>query len=329
LFSKCDCGLFFNTENNPGKTIIYLTEISCDFCILIAHPKKKPTLFISSLEEIPKTKNVNIKFLKKLSSVFSEIKKRKPKKVGLNFDEISKSLFDVIKKELKSIILVDVSKLIMQQRLIKNPKEINKLKKAINITEEIIFNLSKKINSFTYESQAIKFIQEQIISFGVVESFKPIVASGKNAANPHHFPKKNSKINKGFCIIDMGVKFEGYCADISRTLFIGTPTKKDKEFYEEILKELKKIEQTIKAKSKKFETKFKMIHALGHGIGLDVHESPYVGVQELKENMTIAIEPAKYTKNKGVRIEDDYLVTKNNLKKLSTSSQELKIINKK
>lgn len=328
MFSKSSINLFFNTENNPGKTIKYLTNIDCDFCILVQFPKKKSLFYLSSLEEIPKTNSVEIKTLKSLKNVFSEIKKRKPKTVGLNFDEISKSLFDLIKRELKGIKLINISKNIMISRLVKKPHEIKSLKKAISITEDIISKLIKKISKFTYEIEAIKFIQEEMIKNNVVESFKPIVATGKNAANPHYFPKSNSKINNGFCIIDMGVKYNGYCADISRTIFIGKPKKKDFDFYNEILNEIRGFEKAVKSGSKIFSTKFKMIHALGHGIGLDVHESPYVGIQKLKENMTVAIEPAKYTKKQGVRIEDDFLVCKNNLKRLSASSQELIVIKK-
>lgn len=326
MYSKCELGLFFNTENNPGKTIQYLTKIKSDFCILISFPKRKHILYISSLEKLPQTNHVEIKVLNKLSDVFSAIKKRKPTKIGINYSEVSKALFDTLKKELKGTKLVDVSKDIYKERLIKKPHEIKNLKKAIQITEDIIKKLIKNIPKFSKEIEAIQFIKQEMIKHNVESSFDPIVATGKNSANPHYFPKENSKINKGFCIIDMGVKFNDYCADISRTIFIGSPTKKDILFYDEVLSELKNIENTIKAKSKKFSTKFKMIHALGHGIGLNVHESPYVGVQELKENMTIAIEPAKYTKTQGVRIEDNYLVKKNKLERLSSSSQELQIV---
>lgn len=328
FFHKSSINLFFNTENNPDKTIKYLTKIDSDFCILIQFPKRKSIFYISSLEEIPKNNSVEIRTLDSLKNVFSEIKKRKPKSLGLNFDEISKSLFDLIKKELKGIKLVDISKEVINSRMIKKPHEITNLKKAISITEKIIKKLIKKFPKFTYEIEAVKFIQKEMINEGVVESFKPIIASGKNSSNPHYFPKQNSKINKGFCIIDMGVKYNGYCADISRTVYFGTPSKKDLNFYNEILAEIKGFEKNIKAGSKKFSTKFKMIHALGHGIGIDVHEFPYVGIQKLKENMTIAIEPAKYTKNFGVRIEDDFLVCKNKLERLSKSSQELIIIKK-
>ena len=328
MFSKTSVNLFFNTENNPGKTIKYITGIDCDFCILIQHQRKKPTLYISSLEEVPKTNSVEVKTLTSLKSIFSTIKQKKPRAVGLHFGEISKSLFDGVKKELKGIKLVDVSKDIAKKRLTKEPREVKNIQQAINITEKILSNLIKKLKTFTYEIQAIQYIKQEMIKHNVEQSFEPIVATGKNAANPHYFPKETSKMNKGFCIIDMGVKYNGYCADISRTVYIGTPSKKDVALYSEVFNEMKKIEMSVKSGSKQFSTSFKMIHALGHGIGLDVHESPYVGVQELKPNMTIAIEPGKYTKTKGVRIEDNFLVTKKGLKRLSTSSQQLIIVRK-
>ena len=324
MFSKCETVLLFNTENNPDKTIEYITNIKSDFCVLINYKKKKSKLFISSLEKKPTNNKIDIKTLNKYEDVFKILEKEKI--IGLNFSSISKKLFDFIKKKLKGITLIDISQEIEKSRLIKKNNEIKKIQKAVEITEKILSKTIKKISQFKYEIEVVKFIKKQIIEEDVEQSFEPIVASGINSSNPHYYPTKKSKLNKGFCIIDMGVKFKNYCSDMTRTIFIGKPTKKDLEFYKEVYDEMKNIQKNTKEGSKKIDIKFKMIHALGHGIGLDVHEQPFVGNQELKKNMTIAIEPAKYDKNKGVRIEDNFIVQKNKIKRFGKLSQKLKII---
>jgi Xaa-Pro aminopeptidase len=209
-------------------------------------------------------------------------------------------------------------------------------------------------SSFKYEKEVVNFLKVETLLNDCELAFEPLVASGVNSKNPHYYPKDKSKLKKGFCIIDFGVKYKGFCSDMTRTVFFGTPSKKHISDYNLILNSFNSInlyfkkintkvdnnssnKNNIKAKDlfSFFQSnEFPMIHALGHGIGLEVHEKPLLANSNdvLMENMVLAIEPGKYDfKNYGIRIEDDFLVSKssNNLKfkRLSKLTNDLLVFN--
>lgn len=315
--------VYIKTENNSDTSIQHITGVQTDFAALVVTPRKK-YLYITSLEEKPRG-DFEVRDFKG-KNIFEEIIKRNPKTVGVVFEDISAGMLKRIKKELKGIKLLDISKEDTQSKAIKSKKEIIYLQKAVTITEEIFSDCFKAfaLNKFKTENEVIVFLKKKCIDYEVEWSFEPIVASGSHAKIPHYFPKKNTPLQKGFCIIDFGVKYKGYCADMTRTLYLGTPSKKEVDFYNSIRQGLHDTEQTLRAGAK-LEMPFEMIHALGHGIGLHVHEAPNLHKDILEENMALAIEPAKYSPY-GVRIENNYVILKNKYKKLSKLTTELQII---
>ena len=152
-----------------------------------------------------------------------------------------------------------------------------------------------------------------------------IVASGENSSKPHAVPS-NRKIEKNDIItIDMGCKVNGYCSDMTRTIFVGTIPEEMKKVYDLVLKnQVQTIEQMKDGASTRLLTKmvendfklngYDLIHSLGHGVGLDIHEAPYVSYRsdaQLKENMVVTDEPGIYIPGKfGIRIEDTVQITK-------------------
>ncbi len=320
-----DLAIFIKSEKINSENIFYFTKVETDHGVLVLAKRKKPVLFISSLEKKSKNKDIIVEHINK-NNIFEHIKEHKPKSIGFVYSEISKSTFDFFKKKLPKVKFKNISDELAKLKRKKTSSEILKHKKAIAITEQILSKLYKNISSMTFEYEAFDFLRMEVLKHGLVESFKPIIASGKNSKNPHYYPSKTSKLQTGFCIIDFGIKFEGYCSDISRTIFLGTPTTQDKKYYESVRKEQERIETSTHAGTSKIKTSFKMIHALGHGLGLEVHEPPFVGVERLNKNDVIALEPARYDGLYGVRIEDDYLVTEKKLVRLSSSSRNLKRI---
>jgi len=276
------------------------------------------------------------------------LNKLKVKKMGIEADDISVQFYDNLKKNLKNIKLIKTENLIKEIRMIKNKEEIKKIKKAINLTDEA-FNFIFKFIKNNYKKGLIekrisweieKFIKE---NKGMDLSFESIVASGKNSAIPHHLSGLR-KIKKGdIVLLDFGVMCENYHADLSRTIFIGEPSIRQKEIYEKVLKTQKEIIKMIKPKIvccsldnkarkifEKFSCRENFLHNLGHGVGLEIHEFPNLcqtcdGNIKLKSNMIFTIEPGIYYSSfGGVRIEDIILVTKKGYKVLSQSPKELK-----
>jgi len=208
---------------------------------------------------------------------------------------------------------------------IKSQAEIRLLKKAASITDDIFAKTIKHWKEFKTEEDVATFILMKTIEAGAEPSFPPIVASGRRASNPHHVPQK-LKLAKGFCVIDMGVRYRGYCSDMTRTIYIGTPSQKEIAIY----KHLQRVQEhaidecIIGTKISEVADNCRLrlgdewnkhfIHALGHGLGTQVHEWPRVSTsvhQKLEEHMYITIEPGIYPPDKfGIRIEDDVLITK-------------------
>ncbi|MGM5481358.1 MAG: M24 family metallopeptidase [Nanobdellota archaeon] len=323
-----DACLFLSSDERPSNSMKYLIGLAGDSAALLTFKRKQPIYFHSPLEKAPKLQGVEVR-KREAGAITKALKEAKATTIGVNYEEITKREHDGLRKQLRrqlgKITFKDVSTYLNKRREIKTSNELRILKEAVKRTEQLIGELFQQLPKMTYEYEGINYLKKRVIDLGDELSFEPIVASGKNSTNPHYEPSRTNKLTKGFCIIDFGVKHKGYCADITRTIYIGTPTKADIDFYNTVKDEQKRLERTLKAGTKEVKPSFEMIHALGHGIGLNVHETPLVGYEFLKENTTIAMEPALY-KKQGVRIEDDFVVTDNGLKRLSTSSRKLTII---
>ena len=169
-------------------------------------------------------------------------------------------------------------------------------------------------------------------------AFPTIVASGKNSSKAHH-QTENTKLKKGFCVIDFGIRYKNYCTDTTRTIYLGKPSKKEIKLYNLLLNIQKNIIKKIKLNEKCSEL-FKeanknlgkyakyFTHGLGHGFGIKIHELPNLtekSMDRIKENSVFTIEPGIYSKNSGIRIEDDILVTKDNVEILTKIDKKLLI----
>jgi len=229
-------------------------------------------------------------------------------------------------------------------REIKTELEIKKIKIAQEISEYAFNEVIKEIKqSVTEKEIAAKLDYLMKKSGALSQAFETIVLSGKNTSLPHGIPT-GKKIESGdFVLIDMGANFEGYCSDMTRTLAIKNVTAEQKRVYNIVLKAQEKalnlLNVGVKAKDidksardviEETEYKGKFGHALGHGVGLDIHESPTLSPksdQILKENMVTTVEPGIYIENKfGVRIEDMVLIKKDGYQNFTRVSKELMII---
>ena len=173
-------------------------------------------------------------------------------------------------------------------------------------------------------------------------AFDTVVASGPNSSMPHAVPTER-RIESGDVItIDMGCKYNGYCSDMTRTIFVDNIDDEKRKIYDLVLKNQKQILDEIKegvtpkTLTKMVEGDFKindqmLIHALGHGVGLEVQELPFLSIRNekpLKENMVITDEPGIYIPGQfGVRIEDTVLVTKAGCIPLTKSNKGYVVIN--
>jgi Xaa-Pro dipeptidase len=229
-----------------------------------------------------------------------------------------------------------ISKKIDEMREIKSKAEIQNIKTAAKISDEAIeFGTNYAFeNDCVTENQVAAEIEYFMKEKGSIRpSFDTIAISNKKTRLPHGMPSKD--IVKNILLMDIGALYEGYCSDITRTVILNENIQKYSEVYDVVKSAKLEAEKNLKAgisvkeldlvaRDHMGEFKEYFIHSLGHGVGVEVHESPTISskIKEdilLKEGLVITIEPGIYTDDVGVRIEDLYLVKKNGFEKLSNA----------
>ena len=245
--------------------------------------------------------------------------------VGFEENYVTYAKYKELIRKYKINNLVETEHIIEKQRMIKDEEEISNLQKACEITDNCFNYLLTYIRPGMTEKQIADEIDEYYKRRTDGLAFDTIVASGENSSKPHAVPT-NRKIEENDIItIDMGCKVNGYCSDMTRTIFVGSIPEEMKKVYDLVLKnQVQTIEQmkdgvSTRLLTKMVENDFKLngydlIHSLGHGVGLDIREAPYVSYRsdaQLKENMIVTDEPGIYIPGKfGIRIEDTVQITK-------------------
>ena len=261
--------------------------------------------------------------------------------VGFEENYVTYAKYKELIRKYKINNLVKTEHIIEKQRMIKDEEEVSNLQKACEITDNCFNYLLTYIRPGMTEKQIADEIDEYYKRRTDGLAFDTIVASGENSSKPHAVPT-NRKIEENDIItIDMGCKVNGYCSDMTRTIFVGSIPEEMKKVYDLVLKnQVQTLEQMKDGASTRLLTKmvendfklngYDLIHSLGHGVGLDIHEAPYVSYRsdaQLKENMIVTDEPGIYIPGKfGVRIEDTVKITKNGCINLTNSDKNYIII---
>lgn len=261
--------------------------------------------------------------------------------VGFEENYVTYAKYKEYMRKYKINSLVETENMIEKQRMVKDKEEIENLKKACNITDKCFEHIVSYIKPGMTEKQISKEIDNYYYKNAEGIAFETIVASGENSSKPHAIPTDRIIQDIDIITIDMGCKVNGYCSDMTRTIFVGKIPEYIKTVYELVLDNQKQVIQAMKDNTntkqiaKMVDSNFKLhnydlIHALGHGVGLEVHEEPILSINSeyiLKENMVVTNEPGIYIAGQfGVRIEDTVIITKNGCEQLTKSNKEYVII---
>lgn len=262
------------------------------------------------------------------------------KKLGFESSNLSFGNYSKIKKQLKTKAkIIPTNNVVENQRIVKDTTEIEKIRKAVAITDKNFMRVLKIIKPKITEKDLAVEIDYQFKKEGDI-AFPTIVAFGECGALPHAQPT-NTKLKLGDTIVfDMGAKYQSYCSDMTRTVVMGKASKKIKEIYDIVFTAQKLALENIAQgkpaveidgyarnyiKDKGYGENFG--HSLGHGIGLMVHELPTLASKSkdiLKVNEVFSVEPGIYLSAEfGVRIEDLVRVKENGCEILTRSPKEL------
>jgi Xaa-Pro aminopeptidase len=234
--------------------------------------------------------------------------------------------------------LTPLSNLVEEMRKIKSSEEIDILSRSAKLMGNVLAQVVEGLRPGQVERDIAWKIETLIRKQGADgAAFPPIVASGPNGALPHAVPTER-RIKKGEPIIlDVGAKVDGYCSDMTRTVFLGTLPSNFKEIYKVVRKAQLLALESVRPGMKTDEADFiarDVItnagfgdffgHSLGHGIGMAPHEGPSVGQlksEVLKEGMVFTVEPGIYMPGKGgIRLEEMVVLQENSASILTTNT---------
>ena len=317
-------------ENAIDRSFFYLSQVNgglFEGSSIIAD-RDHIQMFVYELEEqIARSTDHEVHVAKSSAQMNDMIQRelRGQTKIGVNKDSLTVNMFESVRKTTGNAELVDVSRNIAEARMIKDETEIRKLREAARISSEIYDASMNHLKEGMTETELSAYMVYLMMSNGASEpSFSTIVCFGSNASEPHHSPR-NRKLKSGdFVLTDYGAAFERYHADTTRTSVFGRATEKQKEIYSIVFdaqqSSMNMIRQGVNGRNvnaKSYEIidsspyKGMLMHGVGHGIGLDVHDHPAFGGYDfdLKKDMAVTVEPGIYIPGYGgVRIEDDVLV---------------------
>jgi len=233
------------------------------------------------------------------------------------------------------------SRIVDSLRMFKDEEEIKILAEAEALADKVMEKVQGVIRPGMREKELEFFIEKSFREIGADDiSFKPMIASGPNSSSPHHISCDREFQAGDFIIVDCGCIVKGYCSDITRTFCLGKATDEMKKIYNAVREA---NEQAFSALFRRCSTEEvdkearKIIndsgygphftHRTGHGIGLDIHEAPYLvegDREQILPGMVFSIEPGIYLPGKyGVRIEDIVAMTAEGPRCLSKYSKDL------
>lgn len=229
-------------------------------------------------------------------------------------------------------------------KLIKDEDAKNNLRKAAHIADEAVKDIVKFIKPNMTEYDIKVRLEELLIEHGGEGiAFDTIIASGPNSSRPHYNNYDRVIENNDVIIMDFGCKYNGYCSDMSRTVFVGEPTEEQKKVYSIVVEANTKgencarkgvtaedVDRAARNVIKEAGYGEYFINRTGHGIGTAVHEGPYIkeGNKQILENgMAFSVEPGIYIPGKfGMRVENIVLINEDKGEVLNKATKDMIII---
>jgi Xaa-Pro aminopeptidase len=268
-----------------------------------------------------------------------------PVTLGIEPESITAGMRDRLASVLKGKVrLRSAPPLIERARMVKDAAEISRIRLAVELGASLFAIACNKIRPGTPEVEVAAAMEYEARCAGAEGmSFSTILASGERSAIVHGRASAAGIRRRGFVVCDFGVILAGYCSDRTRTVHVGRPSVEARHLYESVLEAqlaaisavrpgatAEEVDGAARGVLRRRKLARYFTHSTGHGLGLEIHESPRLAVgqiQKLEPGMVITIEPGAYVPGKwGVRIEDVVVVTSSGCEVLTPTDKELVII---
>ncbi len=337
--NKIDAYVIFDQSD-----LFYLTAFPSEGCFALVSAQGDvlfaPALLAGQARDLTANDKIEVRaeagLLKSLGQL---LLKSKVKRIGYDPSKVTVELFHQLQSLMKSE-WIELPGFILKQRMIKDALEIQSIERACRITataSKICFKnlragLSEKELAYNLESFFHRLGSPKI-------AFETIVAFNEHASFPHHVVTDKKLMNNSTVLTDLGCRIDGYCSDLTRTTFFGKISSKFAKIYDIVRRSqaagMAAIRDGVTAgeidyicrsliKDEGYEDFF--THGTGHGVGIDIHEPPRLGINSkevLKAGMIVTVEPGIYLPGEfGVRIEDTLLVTKNGSRILTVANEK-------
>ncbi len=308
-------------------------------CYFLASRDGRGVLWVSrlDLEEAEERAEafIEVRALRKGMGEVIEEALRNGGRLGVELGRLSYREVKELQRRLGASRVVDSLGLVEELRAVKEVGEVELIKKAVEAAERGIEKGVEALAQGACEREVAGVMEAEARRAGADGvAFDTIVSCSPGSSQPHRIaggsvPKRGEPI-----VIDFGVRVEGYCSDLSRTVVVGEPRRWVEEALEAVIEAKRAAEEALRPgvgarrvdfrarsllKSRRLARYF--IHGLGHGVGLSVHEAPTLAPRsrdKLRAGMVVTIEPGLYFKRRGgLRVEDVYLIAKGRALKLS------------
>lgn len=342
---------------NPGPTLHYLTGLNFHLMerpvVLLLAPGHEPALVLPELEML----KVNRLPYPVQAFAYSENPAEWPaafnkamqsmgadgKRLGVEPRALRLLEFRLIQGAAPEADYPDASQTLGSLRLRKEADEVEKMRKAVKIAQDALQATLPLIKIGMTEKDIESQVVLQLLRHGSGSAFpfSPVVCAGPNSARPHAAPSER-KIQAGDVLLfDWGAAYEGYCSDLTRTFAVGAVEAEFRKIHQVVLEAnaagraagkpgvpCADVDKAARAVITKAGYGEYFRHRTGHGLGLEVHEDPYLrgdNLQLLEPGMTYTVEPGIYLAGRnGVRIEDDVVITATGAESLSDMERELR-----
>lgn len=271
------------------------------------------------------------------------IEKEKITRIGLEKETVTLGVYEEFTANIPGVSFIPAADPVQHLRRVKLPEELDKIRKAAEITDKGFLHILDFIRVGMTEREValeLEFFTKRLGSER--NAFEFIVASGERGALPHGVASSKT-LNKGDLVtLDIGCVYQGYHSDMTRTIMLGKPDHKQEAIYSQVLRAQEAVLQAIRpgmtgaqadaiARGIISEAGYgnEFGHGLGHGVGLDIHEGPRLAPQDqsiLEPGMVVTVEPGIYLPGwGGVRIEDLVVITREGCEIISKSPKQLQL----